>query len=125
MEQTSLEAILKHMEEREVMQDNQNGFTKDKSCLAAFNNGATASIHKGKASDAIYLVFSKAFDTVPHSILLPKLERCGIDGWTVPWMRNSLRDCTQRVEVNGSMSRWISVMSGVPQGSVLILILIL
>ena len=71
----------------------QHGFMKGRSCLTNlifFYNWVTRLVDKGKAVDVIYLDFSKAFDTVSHSILLQKLGTHSQDRCTLCWVKNWL-----------------------------------
>ena len=85
----------------------QHGFTKGRSCLTnliSFYDLVTHLVDEGKAVDEVYLDFSKAFDTVSHSLLLQKLAARGLDRYTLHRVRNWLKGWAQRVVVNGVKS---------------------
>ena len=65
------------------------------------------------------LDFTKAFDKVPHKILIHKLNYYGISGSIATWIDTFLIGRTQEVVVNGAASSSTIVTSGVPQGTVL------
>ena len=71
----------------------------------------------GRPVDVVYLDFQKAFDKVPRLRLLNKIKAYGIAGDVLRWICEWLKDREQRVVLNGIMSAWIYVVSGVPQGS--------
>ena len=103
MEQIVLREITRHVRDKRGIRPSQHGFTKGRSCLTnliSFYDLVTCLVDEGKAVDVVYLDFSKAFDTVSHSILLHKLAARGLDRYTFGWVRNWLKGWAQRVVVN-------------------------
>jgi hypothetical protein len=63
--------------------------------------------------------FSKAFDKLPHQLIVKSFEAFSIPAVVIRWISSFLCDRRQRVKCNGCVSRWSHVPSGVPQGSVI------
>ena len=61
---------------------------------------------------------SKAFDCVPHDLLLPKLAAYGIDDNLILYLHTYLLNRKQYVCINNILSEFNKVISGVPQGSI-------
>jgi len=91
MKRFILSALTGHVKDNQGIRPSQHGLMKDRSCLTnliSFYDQVTRLVDEGKA--VIYLDFGKAFDTVPHSILLEKLAAHGLDGCILRWMKNWL-----------------------------------
>ena len=115
-------AIVKHLEDNNMLPKNQHGFISGRSTLSQLLHQVEQMIREwedGKATDTIYLDFAKAFDKVDHNILCHKLKKLGITGKVGIWIREFLTGRVQQVAVNGVLSNPAQVLSGIPQGTVL------
>ncbi|BHF62595.1 hypothetical protein SprV_0200558000 [Sparganum proliferum] len=100
----------------------QHGFRRGRSCLTNLLYCLelwTRSIDEGNVVHVAYIDFKKAFDSVPHQLLLYKLSRIGVRGKLLKWIENFLIGRSQTVRLGGQQSAEVTVTSGVPQGSVL------
>lgn len=114
--------MMKHFENHNVLNDEQHGFRKGRSCetqLSLTVNDLAKILDKQGQADVIIMDFSKAFDLVPHQRLLLKLKQAGITGLLHSWLENFLTKRTQQVVLEGVSSASVNVSSGVPQGTVL------
>ena len=122
-----LESIIKdqiqnYIEVNNLFSPSQHGFRSHRSCvtqLIEVMNDLTSYDENKDDIDIIYMDFSKAFDTVPHQRLLNKLHAYGIDGSLLKWVASFLHNRSQRVRVGESYSDFSTVVSGIPQGSIL------
>ena len=76
-------------------------------------------MNKKQYTIGIFCDLKKAFDLVPHDILLSKLKKVGIRGSELKWFGSYLKNRTQFGNIGNSRSSTKETSSGVPQGSVL------
>ena len=111
-----------HLDYHGILTPANHGFRKKHSCetqLLLTTHDLLRLRDEGHQVDVAILDFSKAFDTVPHKRLLGKLEHYGVKGNVHRWIQNFLTGRRQAVVVDGVFSKQESVLSGVPQGTVL------
>ena len=118
--------VFKHMynyfKEHFIISIHQSGFKIGDSTvhqLSFLYHMFCSAIDEKKDVRIVFCDIKKAFDRVWHSGLLYKLEKCGITGPLLRWLKDYLTERYQRVLVKGQSSDWGLIKAGVPQGSVL------
>ena len=124
------DSLFNHFLRKQLFTPSQSGLLPRNSCIAqllstlheiqtAFDKNPTRDVR------GIFLDIFKAFDKVWHESLIFKLKAYGIEGELLSLLENYLQNHEQRVVLNGRTSEWRKINSGVPQRSVLGLLLFL
>ena len=95
-------------------------FHSTETALARIQNDLLLAMNRQKVSALILLDLSAAFDTLDHKILLDRLHSCfGVSDTAHSLLSSYLQNRTQSVIVDQARSTELTLLHGVPQGSVL------
>ena len=122
LERLMYNRLLSFINTHNILYAFQFGFRTDHSpnlALIFLVDKISRALEEGEYVLGLFLDFSKAFDTVNHSILLRKLEFYGIRGPALTWMQSYLSERVQYVEYGSVQSNKNLISCGVPQGSIL------
>ena len=104
-----------------VFHDNQYGFRTKHStelAVAVLIDRVLLNIDNKQVPFAVFMDFSKAFDTLDHKIVINKLQHYGIRGTSWMWFESYLSKRTQYVEIDNFKSSPQTITTGVSQGSI-------
>src|ERR1700733_12446075 len=114
--------LLAFLENDNLLYNKQFGFRKNHSTIYAVMeviDKITEAIDNRQFTIGVFLDLSKAFDTIRHDILINKLEYYGVRGIPLDWFKSYLSNRTQQVRIGTTLSTIVSILCGVPQGSIL------
>ena len=122
METVIKNELLRYLAQRNLISRQQHAFLIRRSTVTNLLDSTldwAVMLDVGTPVDVVYIDFAQAFDSVVHRKLLTKLSAYGICGKLLLWISAFLYSRLQCVVVENTRSQWCSVISGVPQGSVL------
>lgn len=105
---------------KQIFSSKQHGFLKGRSTvtnLTEFVSRTLCTLEDGDEIDVVATDFSKAFDKIPHQIILFKLKALGFQPRFISWIKSYLVNRQYKVRFRSSLSDPITATSGVPQGS--------
>ena len=114
--------ISQHLEQSQLINDQQFGFRKGRSTTHAITqlvNHVSHSLNRKSYTVALFMVFKKSFDCLQYPKLLTKLEALGLDVGVIRWVADYLTNRQQTTFENNMHSDTLLVKQGVPQVSIL------
>ena len=99
-----------------------SGFRKGYGCqdiLVRMIEDWRQSLDQDEIIGVVAIDLSKAFDCMPHGLLLAKLSAYGFDNDACELMKSYTMNRQQRVKIGEQFSEWVNNIKGVPQGSIL------
>ena len=100
--------IVTHLEVNNILDPNQHGFRKGRSCLTQLlkhYDEILQNYSSGVETDVIYLDFAKAFDKVDHNLLIAKLEIYGIRGKLLSWIKSFVTELRWSPSMDSTQKR--------------------
>ncbi len=122
LEKTIAISLTNHLDLNKLLHKNQFGFQKGKNTeqnLLLVTDFIANALNDGDYCVGVFLDLRKAFDTVPHDILLKKLKHLGVRGTALRWFKSYLENREQRVDIDGDLSDPREINISVLQGSIL------
>jgi len=122
MERVIAADVTDYLLKNNLLNPHQHGFLAQRSTLTNLlesTNDWSIMIDNKKLQTAIYIDFSKAFDTVSHPKILAKLKAHGITGDLLSIIEDFLHDRSQQTRVGNQLSDTVFLTSGIVQGSCL------
>ena len=96
----------------------RKGFSTQHSIFRLLQKWQNALDNK-KVIGTILMDLSKAYDCIPHDLLLAKLSAYGFSDKSLVFIKSYLSSRKQRVKIGSEFSEWLNILIGVPQGSIL------
>ena len=121
-EKILMQQIVNHIESQQLLSKNQSGFRKGHCTITTcmkIKSDILKAMDTGEITLSVMADFSKAFDTVDFETLIRKLHQLNFSKSSLLILSSYLSNRKQFVQINDKESKKLTVLNGVPQGSIL------
>ncbi len=98
-----------------------SGFRKHHNCqnvMLRFTECIKGHLDRGHVVGAVLTDLSKAFDYLPHDLLISKMYAYGVDIDSCAYIASYFKGRFHRVKLGNDRSEWLPLIKGAPQGSI-------